>query len=140
MDNIKNFFDIYKSSVYNKDSSAFLSLFDNDIYVFDLWERWSYEGKENWQKMVTAWFKSLENERVVVDFDNINITKTENMTVATAFATYTAVNLDGKELRSLQNRLTWVIQKIENEWKIIHEHTSAPINPENGQVIFKRDK
>jgi len=47
--------------------------------------------------------------------------------MVTAVGTYTAISVEGIELRSMQNRFTWALRFSENGWKIIHEHTSVPI-------------
>ena len=55
-----------------------------------------------------------------------------------AFLTYKAVSRDGAELRSLNNRLTWVLRKNDDgAWKIAHEHTSAPAG-DDGKVQLRR--
>src|SRR6266851_9883530 len=44
---------------------------------------------------------------------------------------------DGKELRSMDNRITWVLRKNrDGAWKIIHEHTSAPADFDTGRVTL----
>jgi ketosteroid isomerase-like protein len=51
---------------------------------------------------------------------------------------FTAVSEEGEELRYLQYRLTWVAKKKEGSWKIIHQHTSSPVDFETMQVILTR--
>lgn len=41
-------------------------------------------------------------------------------------------------LRSIQNRLTWVLMRREQTWRIVHEHTSAPIGIEDLNAIARR--
>lgn len=138
MTEIKSLFDTYKSSVLRKDVDAFTSIFDDNVRIFDMWE-WSYEGLAPWREMAKGWFSSLgDNEQVVVTFDDIQIESTGDMAVATAFARFAAVSEKGEELRYLQNRLTWVARKKEGVWKIIHEHTSGPVDGETMQVRLKR--
>jgi ketosteroid isomerase-like protein len=55
-----------------------------------------------------------------------------------AFTSYAAVSPDGSELRSMNNRLTWILRRdAEGSWKIVHEHTSAPTG-EGGKVRLRR--
>ncbi len=135
---IEKFFNQYKSAVYEKEIDLFVSLYAADVHVFDLWGQWSIEGADDWKSMVSDWFGSLGDERIIVEFSDKNSMLADNLSFATAFVTYKAFSVDGKELRSLQNRLTWVLKQQEDGWKIIHEHTSAPLNPETGKAIFKR--
>ena len=55
-----------------------------------------------------------------------------------ATLTYTAVSSDGKELRSLDNRITLALKRVGNEWKIFHEHTSGPIDHKTMKGTIKR--
>lgn len=138
MKEIHALFEIYKIAVLQKDVDTFLSIFDNNVRIFDLWE-WTYDGITPWRAMVKDWFSSLHsNERVVVSFDDIRVQHTGEMAVATAFARFAAVSDKGGELRYLQNRLTWVAQKKEGNWKIIHEHTSGPVDGTTMKVQLQR--
>jgi len=137
MKEIESLFETYKKAVFEKDVEAFLSIFDGHVRVFDMWE-WTYEGLIPWRKMVEGWFGSLVTERVVVTFDDVEVQATGDMAVASAFARFAAIAENGEELRYLQNRLTWVAQRKEGVWKIIHEHTSGPVDGETMKVIMKR--
>jgi uncharacterized protein (TIGR02246 family) len=138
MKEIHALFEGYKNAVLQKNIDAFLSLFDNNVRIFDLWE-WMYDGIGPWREMVKDWFSSLDNnEQVIVTFDDIRVQDAGEMAVATAFARFAAVSDKGEELRYLQNRLTWVVQKKEGGWKIIHEHTSAPVDGATMKVRLQR--
>ena len=52
--------------------------------------------------------------------------------------TYTAISAEGKELRSLDNRITLALRRVGNEWKIFHEHTSGPIDHKTMKGTIKR--
>lgn len=41
-------------------------------------------------------------------------------------------------LRYLENRLTWVAKKKAGVWKIIHQHTSGPVDFESMKLILRR--
>jgi uncharacterized protein (TIGR02246 family) len=138
MKEIESLFETYKNAVFQKDAEAFVSIFDDDVRIFDLWE-WTYDGVTPWREMAKGWFGSLgTTERVVVTFDDIQIQGTEEMAIATAFVRFAAVSEKGEELRYLQNRLTWVAKKKEGIWKIIHEHTSGPVDGETMKVRLRR--
>ncbi len=130
--------DAYKSAVFAKDVDAFVNLYDQEARVFDLWQKWSYDGIEAWRGNVTDWFNSLGTERVAVEVDNVEISATDRLATAYGFVTYKGLLADGKELRAMQNRLTWVLKPKDGKWKIIHEHTSAPVNAETSKVILQR--
>ena len=49
------------------------------------------------------------------------------MGLLTASLSYRAVDAAGKELRSLDNRLSWVLRERGGRWQVVHEHTSVPL-------------
>jgi uncharacterized protein (TIGR02246 family) len=129
----------YATAVCNKDVDAFVALYADDVRNFDLWQEWTYDGKDALRAMVTQWFGSLPDDEVVaVDFDEVRTQAGDDVAAVTAFTTFAAVSPDGTELRSMNNRLTWVLRKdADGNWKIVHEHTSAPAGDE-GKVQLRR--
>jgi ketosteroid isomerase-like protein len=122
------FFDAYKSAVFNKDVDALMGLYDRDFVAFDMWDAWSLVGEGPWREMNQAWLTSLGSESVQVEFDDIKIFPGADLAAATATVSYTAMSQKGEALRSMQNRLTWVAKQTNGAWKIVHQHTSAPID------------
>jgi ketosteroid isomerase-like protein len=154
MKEIESLLDTYKTAVFQKDVESFVSIFDDDVRIFDMWE-WVYNGVTPWREMVKSWFGSLGTERVVVTFDEVQIQAGEGMAVVSAFARFAAISEKGEELRYLQNRLTWVVRRkgsndgpSDNEpvarsgagqsWKVIHEHTSGPVDGATMKVLLQR--
>jgi ketosteroid isomerase-like protein len=137
---VKQILDIYKQAVYNKDVDAFIRLYDANVRVFDTWGVWSYEDANAWRKMAEGWLSSLGDERVRVTFDDVQVIGDESIVTASAVTSYAELSAEGQELSAMQNRLSWVLKSIDGEWKIVHEHTSAPVGFDDGKVILKREK
>ena len=135
---IQKVLDTYKAAAYAKDVEAFLSIYDHDIYVFDMWEKWSYDGIDAWRGMVTGWFGSLGDELVKVEFNELEITETKEMAVAHMIVTFRGLSAEGTELRSMQNRMTCVLKNTKGIWKIIHEHSSSPLEPSTLKAILNK--
>ena len=129
----------YAAAVRAKDVDAFVGLYADDVRNFDLWSEWSYDGKDALHGMVAEWFGSLGDDEVVaVEFDDVRAQTGNEVAAMSAFTTFRALSPDGEELRSMNNRLTWVLRKDGGEaWKIVHEHTSAPTG-EGGKVQLRR--
>jgi len=129
----------YADAVRSKDVDAFVGLYADDVRNFDLWSEWSYDGKDALRGMVAEWFGSLPDDEVVsVKFDDVRTQAGEEVAAVSAFTTFAAESPDGTELRSMNNRLTWVLRKDgDGGWKIAHEHTSAPAGDE-GKVQLRR--
>ena len=131
--------DAYRQAVHDKDVAAFMDLYDPDVRVFDTWAAWSYEGAASWRKAVEIWFSSLGDERVRVTADDVRVAGGPTLLVLSAVVTYAGLAADGRELRAMQNRLTWALAQRGASWKIVHEHTSAPIATDHATVILTRD-
>jgi uncharacterized protein (TIGR02246 family) len=129
----------YAAAVRAKDVDAFLDLYADDVRNFDLWNEWSYDGKPALREMVTEWFGSLaDDEEVLVEWDDLRTQHGDDVAALSAFLTFSAVSPAGEKLRSMNNRLTWVLRKDDDgTWKIAHEHTSGPAG-EGGKVQLRR--
>lgn len=128
----------YKTAVLQKDLQAYTSIFDDNIRVFDMWQQWTHDGLATWSEMAKGWFASLGTDKDVVTFNDIQIEKNAELAIITAIAKFTAVSEKGEALRYLQNRFTWVARKKGSTWKIIHQHTSSPIDFETMKPILQR--
>jgi uncharacterized protein (TIGR02246 family) len=128
----------YKAAVFAKNVDAFAALFDDDVRVFDMWGRWSHDGLPAWRAMAAEWFGSLGAERVVVAFDDVRTSVAQDLAIAHAFVTFEAVSEAGEHLRALNNRLTWALRRQDGRWKVVHEHTSGPVDFRTGKVMLER--
>jgi len=138
-DEIEAILDRYRTAVYTKDVEAFIGLYDEDTRVFDLWGRWLYRGSAEWRKPAEEWFGPLGTERSSPEFHDVQFEIGDGVAAVHAFITYKGLSADGKELRSMDNRITWVLRKNrDGAWKIIHEHPSAPADFDTGRVTLRR--
>ena len=136
---IEEMLEQYKAAAYAKDVDAFVGLFDENVRVFDMWGRWSFDDASEWRESVTQWFKSVGDDRIGVEFDDVQTVVGDSVAAASAFVTFRGLSPDGQERRSMNNRLSWVLRKTENgEWKVVHEHSSAPVDPETAKVRLQR--
>lgn len=128
----------YAAAVRAKDADAFLALYADDVRTFDLWSVWSYDGKPALREMVQEWFGSLGTDTVAVEFDEVRFQQGDDVAAVSAFTTFRGLSAEGEELRSMNNRLTWVLRRDpDGAWKVAHEHTSAPAG-EEGKVQLRR--
>lgn len=118
----------YAASVRDRDVEAFAALYDADVHVFDMWERWQLRGIDARRAMAREWFASLGDERVLVTFAEAEASVAGGLVVGHAIATYTAQSAAGETLRSLDSRMTMALRHRDSAWLIFHEHSSAPID------------
>ena len=128
----------YQSAVHAKDVDAFVALYDANVRVFDMWATWSYDGIAAWRAVVAAWFESLGAERVAVAFSNAQARVAHDLAVVHVFVRYRALGAEGNELRSMSNRMTLALRQTAGRWKIVHEHTSSPIEQDSAKATFTR--
>jgi uncharacterized protein (TIGR02246 family) len=134
----KPFFETYKNAAFDKDVAALLDIYADDVVAFDLWGSWSINGIDAMREMVRGWFASVGEDRDAISFELIRTVIGSDLALAEAFVTYTAVSAAGVALRSMQNRLTWVAAPRNGQWRIVHQHTSSPIDPATMAVQFSR--
>ncbi|MTI41546.1 YybH family protein [Fulvivirga lutimaris] len=133
---IEDFFKIYKESAWNKDSVSMISLYDQHAVIFDMWDKGSISNEKEWAGLIEDWLGSLGDERVNVDFEILKIQESGAVGFATALISFQAISKKGKVLRSMKNRITVGFSKYENQWKVIHQHTSAPVSSEDLSAIL----
>ena len=137
---IRRVFDAYKAAVLAKDVDAYIALYDDGVRIFDMWQQWLYRGTPGWRGAAEGWFGSLGSERVVVDADDLNIRVGGDLASLDGFVTFTARSAEGADLRSLTERLTWVLGFADGQWKIVHQHSSAPLDFKTAKAIFSREQ
>jgi len=138
-DPFAEFLAAYADAVARKDADAFASLYGEPLRVFDLWQDWQLEGMPAWHAMAREWFASLGEERVEVTWQQAHGEASETLVCGHAFLTYTAYAPDGRRLRSLDNRISVAMRRTRQGWKVVHEHTSAPVEHRSGLALLQRD-
>ncbi|MFC4763030.1 YybH family protein [Dyella koreensis] len=129
----------YKAAVLAKDVDAFIKLYSQNVRVFDAWGVWCHQGVMEWRQVVEQWFASLGEESVAVSMEEIQITGAQEWALLSAIVTYAGMSLAGERLRAMQNRLTWGMSREGGSWRIVHEHTSAPIGFDDMKAILERN-
>jgi uncharacterized protein (TIGR02246 family) len=137
-DKAANVLDRYRAAVFDKDVEGMLALYADNVHVFDTWNVWEYDGVPAWRSAIEQWFGSLQDEAVEVGVADVRTDEGSDLAFISAVVTYTAVSEKGVALRSIENRLTWVLTRHEETWKIVHEHTSVPVGFEDLKAITRR--
>ena len=136
-DPIRDALAAYQAAVLAKDVAAFVAIYADDAQIFELWGAWQHDIA-SWREMAQGWFAFLGDERSVVEAHGVRTQVSGDMALLTASLTYRAVDASGTELRSLDNRLSWVLRERGGRWLVVHEHTSVPLAHDGGKGIFKR--
>lgn len=129
----------YKAAVLAKNVDTFMHLYDPDARVFDTWGTWSYEGAAAWRIAIEGWFSSLGSESVRVTFEDVKIIGEHGFAAMSAVVTYAAISAQGQEIRTMQNRFSWVLKNRGHVMRVVHEHTSVPVGFEDAKAVLKRE-
>ncbi|HEY0332374.1 MAG TPA: nuclear transport factor 2 family protein [Stenotrophomonas sp.] len=132
------FLSAYADAVDRQDVAAFVQLYGESLQVYDLWQNWSLQGLPAWRAMATQWFSGLGEERVKVTWTQAHSEVEGALASGHAMLNYTAYSADGQPLRSLDNRITVAMRHTEDGWKVVHEHTSAPVEHGTGKALLRR--
>jgi len=124
----KDFFTIYKQAAWEKDAESMIQLYDDNVVIFDMWNQGYLTGLKDWSSVIKGWLGSLGEEKVNVTFEMIEVRKGDNTGFGSALITYQAISTDNSVIRGMKNRITLGFIKEKDRWKVIHQHTSAPIN------------
>jgi ketosteroid isomerase-like protein len=129
----------YAAAVFAKDVDGLLALYSADVRIFDTWNVWCYEGAAAWRPVIEEWFGSLGDETVRVSFEDTRTYDRGALAVVCAIARCAGISASGEELRWLQNRVTFLLDRTDDGWTILHEHSSSPANFSSKQVSLRRE-
>jgi ketosteroid isomerase-like protein len=135
MKNIQDFFTIYKQSAWEKDTDSMIELYDDNVVIFDMWNQGYQIGLPEWSIVIKDWLGSLGEEKVNVIFEMIKIQEGDIAGFANALISFQAISIDNTIIRSMKNRITLGFIKEKDQWKVVHQHTSAPINSDLEAIL-----
>ena len=137
MKEIEEFFKTYKNAVWQKDAVTLFKLYHKNTLSFDMWDKGFYINLQEWAPEIESWINSLGNENVNVEFEMIHIHKSNSVSFASGLIVFQAISANGTILRSMKNRITIGFSRFENEWKVVHQHISAPVKSEDLTAILE---
>lgn len=128
--NVTTMIEQYEDAVAAMDAQRLIALYDPAARVFDATSSWEYPAREEWAKAVDAWLTPMREEGAVrseCTLRDRRVVEAPEIRVVSALARYAAAFSDGREV-SVVNRLTQVWGEANGIWRIVHEHTSVPVD------------
>ena len=129
--------DNYSRFVRYKDYEGFIGQYAPNLINYDLWQAATYNTMLSWQTNIKKWFDGLGDEYVTVTFRDITVYESTNTAFLHGIISFQGHSKEGNVLRAMDNRLSWGLIYLENGWKIVHEHTSLPIDTVTMHPVFK---
>jgi len=138
MHTINELLENYQSAVLEQNVDKFIAMYDTNVHIFDSWSKWNIIGKDAWRKQVEDWFSVLQrdNSTLRVSYEDCVIYEEGDLASIHTNIRFSEYNSNKIEFRHLTNRFTFILRKVDSVWKIVHEHSSLPINPDDGNGIF----
>ena len=128
----------YRAAVLAADADALMGLYPDVERVFDAGDRWEYLGLGQWRACVEEWFAGLDPDRFEATSEEVRGDSSGPIAWLAASVRYAALAPSGEVVRSMHNRLTWVLRRTPDGWRVAHEHTSAPVSGPDGRAILSR--
>ncbi|GAB3624757.1 hypothetical protein GCM10027418_28420 [Mariniluteicoccus endophyticus] len=115
----------YVSAVDACDAEAMLALYADEAVVLDAFA-WR-QDRRGWDEQTRAWLGGMQRS-LGLRTENLVVTVAGESDVAglSMDVLYAGVDDTGEEHR-LWNRLTWVLVRTPQGWRIAQEHTSVPL-------------
>jgi uncharacterized protein (TIGR02246 family) len=135
-DGITQVLQAYSDAVEARDVETFLALYDDGMHLFDMWDHYEVNGKDAWREMVAGWFGAHPGEALEARFEDVSAVSGQDVAFAHMVMTFAIVAPGGELSYEQAHRMTLGIQRKDGAWKIVHEHTSMPINNETGAGIL----
>ncbi len=134
----------YRDAVYDQDVDAFIALYSPKVRIFEMWKAWELLGHDGARALSTIWFASIPpGEKVAASFYDVHILEYDDAAFVNAYVRFSGCTPDANghftPVRHQDNRITWVLERVDGQWLIVHEHTSAPIDDESGKAMLHRE-
>lgn len=120
---IQEVLDLYAQAVLDKDKQLLLSLYCDDVLIYDVAGQWALRGKQELSAMVEGWFHEIATDKVEVSFSNLEVHASQTCAFAYFDARFAKVGLE----QSVTDRFTLGFI-YDQGWKIKHQHASHPLD------------
>jgi uncharacterized protein (TIGR02246 family) len=111
-------------AVRAKDLKGILANHSQEVLMFDLPGPLESKGIDAYRKTWDLFF-SWSNVPVVFDFNEMDVTASNDIAYVTALMRCAGTERNGEKIR-LEFRLTVGLRKIDGQWIVMHEHHSIP--------------
>ena len=123
-----------RKAVREKNVEGMLAQSAEHVSTYDMMPPLKHKGKD---AIRALWKKSLAPFVGPLDYDVHHL----ELYIGDNVAFSKSLNRFGGKLENGEYSATWIcstlgFQKIEEQWKIIHEHVSVPADPETGMAMF----
>jgi ketosteroid isomerase-like protein len=131
---IRRMFAAFQDAMRTKDIERIMSFYASDVLAFDIMPPLRFAGIDQYRK---PWELGFEMMQGPWDFDQRDLTIEVSGDLAFCHALNHAQGTlkDGESVDSWM-RWTCCLRKSEGNWRIVHEHSSVPVDMESDQAVW----
>ncbi|MDQ2653462.1 MAG: nuclear transport factor 2 family protein [Chloroflexota bacterium] len=119
--------------IHDKNLDALITQSDPAVRAFDVMAPLSWSGLDPLRKKLTGWFTGYDGP-IGYDIRDLKVTATDDLGFAHYVYNVTGTLNDGDSV-DMWVRATVCLVKQDGEWRITHEHTSVPYDPQSGKAL-----
>ena len=131
---IQMLIDTYRQAMSDKDVEKIMALYGDSIVAFDAVQALQFVDKTAYRQHWQACMQMCPGPHDF-EFQTPTINVAEDVAFAHWLAKCGGTNEQG-ELQSSWMRATAGYRRINGQWRIVHEHWSAPFDPASGAALF----
>ena len=131
---IRTLIDAWQYAVIAKDIEQIVSYYADDITSFDAVGALQFKGKAAYRAHWEECMKVCPGPGIF-EFHELHVVSAEDSAFAHWLARCGGTDEQG-ETKACWMRVTAGYQRLQGEWKVVHEHWSAPFEMQSGTVLF----
>ncbi|MGE7956389.1 YybH family protein [Pseudomonas sp. NPDC089530] len=131
---IRSLIDAWRQAVMVKDIDRIVSYYADDITSFDAVAALQFKGKEAYRAHWKACMEVCPGPGIF-DFEQLRVVAAGDIAFAHWLAHCGGTD-DKGETKACWMRVSAGYQRLGGQWKVVHEHWSAPFDMQSGTALF----
>lgn len=131
---VRRLLDTWVDAAHEKDVAGLMACYAPSVVAFDLMPPLEITGADAYKKNWELAF-SMSEGPFGVELRDLEISASDDVAFAHALEHITTTSTDGKPV-DFWLRMTADFRRIDGAWKIVHEHTSVPIEMSTEKPLF----
>lgn len=131
---VRALIDDWANATRAKDVARIIACYAPDTRSFDCHSNFQLEGAAALRRHLEACMPCMQGT-MTFEIHDLEIAIHGDVAFAHYLARYGATGLSGQEHTGWL-RVTVCLRELQNRWLIVHDHCSAPFNPESGKAML----
>ena len=117
-----------------RDVDGATAMFAEDVVTFDVVDPLQHMGVDSVRRRTAEWFATFDGP-IGYEMHDLRIAADEQVAFASCVYRVSGKLQVGEEL-GMSVRATFCLHRVDNEWRITHEHDSVPFDPATGKALL----